>query len=223
MAPHVAPPSPTFSHYEEVYDVNVPFKKPEEVPKKAEKSSSKYSQYLPTWEPVFFDPLPPFEFVDPALHADKAKRNLLKDGVVSKNISPKMGTELTGIQLTELSNAAKDELALLVAERKCVVIRDQNFKDTGPAFQQEFANYFGKPHYQPVTGSVPGYPGFHIIYRDGNQAEIQRFFQQKSTANIWHHDVSYERQPPGYVFLCILQCPEVGGDTVVASMTEAYK
>lgn len=43
------------------------------------------------------------------------------------------------------------------------------------------------------------------------------------TTTIWHHDVSYERQPPGYIMLGILACPYVGGDTVVADTTVAYK
>jgi len=39
---------------------------------------------------------------------------------------------------------------------------------------------------------------------------------------IWHHDVSYDRQPPGYIMLGILACPDVGGDTVVADTEMAY-
>lgn len=187
------------------------------------KPSTAYPQYLPKWEPNFFKPMPPFNFTDPGVRADPSKRNLLLPGVITTPISPKMGTEVTGLQLSSLSSQQRDELALLVSERKVVMFRDQDFADIGPAQQQQFANHFGKPNYQPITGSVPGFPGFHIIYRDGNYKEINKFFEQKSSASIWHHDVSYERQPPGYVVLCMLQCPEVGGDTVVASMTEAYK
>jgi len=218
MAPHVTPTSP---HGEEVYDINVPIKALRES--KDESKDHKYKQYMPNWDKVFFPPLPPFEFTDPALRADIHKRNLLRPGVRTTELSPKMGTELSGVQLSQLSDQAKDDLALLVSERKCVVFRDQDFADWGPENQQNFAKHFGKANYQPVTGSVPGFPGFHIIYRDGsNQEEVARFFEQKSSASLWHHDVSYEKQPPGYVVLCILQCPESGGDTVMASMTEAY-
>lgn len=221
MSPHAEmPPSPASSDSEEeVYDLNVPIKSP-----KACKTPCKYSAYLPTWDPVFFPPLPEFPFTDPALRADPQKRFLLdQPGVTTAPISPKMGTEVHGLQLSALTPQQLDDLALLVSERKCVVFRDQDFADTGPARQQSFADHFGKANYQPASGSIPDYPGFHIIYRDGNQSEIDRYFSQKSSASIWHHDVSYERQPPGYVVLCMLQCPDVGGDTVVASMTEAYK
>ncbi|KAI5844910.1 hypothetical protein BZA05DRAFT_438742 [Tricharina praecox] len=228
MAPHVSPPSPPLSSSAssvasddgEVYDINVPYKKSGNFTKQP---ATPYPEYLPAWEEVSFPPIQPFTYDDPALRADPKKRALLTPSVTATDISPKMGTELQGVQLSTLTSQQRDELALLISERKVVVLRDQDFADIGPEAQQNFSDYFGKRHYQPVTGAIPGYPGFHIIYRDGNQAEIERFFEQKSTANIWHHDVSYERQPPGYVLLCMLQCPEVGGDTVVASMTEAYK
>ncbi|KAL0633121.1 hypothetical protein Q9L58_007960 [Maublancomyces gigas] len=220
MAPHSTEPSDEPASY----DINLPYKPAASTEQGRKKSKpTRYSQYLPTWEPTFFPPCPEFEFYDPALRADKEKRNLLGGGAVLKHISPKMGSELSGVQLSEMSDAARDELALLVSERKCVVLRDQDFADCGPADQQSFMAHFGKPNYQPVTGSVPGFPGFHIIYRDGNQAEIDKFFEHKLTSTLWHQDVSYEHQPPGYVMLCMLQAPEVGGDTVFADTTEAYK
>lgn len=138
MAPHVVPSSPTMEPQDEVYDINVPFK--ESASSKEHYTKSKYPQYLPTWEKVFFPPCPEFDFVDPALRADITKPNLLQPGVKVTPLSPKMGTELHGIQLTQMSDDAKDELALLVSERKCVVLRDQNFAEWGPAKQQEFAS-----------------------------------------------------------------------------------
>lgn len=38
----------------------------------------------------------------------------------------------------------------------------------------------------------------------------------------WHMDGSIEPQPPGLVFLYMLECPEVGGDTVISNQVEAY-
>lgn len=66
-------------------------------------------------------------------------------------------------------------LALLVSERKVVVFPAQDeFLKSGPAAQQAFMKYFGKPNYQPVSGSIEGFPGFHIIHRDGNKAELDK-------------------------------------------------
>ncbi|CAA7266132.1 unnamed protein product [Cyclocybe aegerita] len=203
------------------YDINIPY-----VSLSNETSeATPYPPYLPAWDPIWFDPLPPFEFSDPALRVkDKTKPNLVTPNVKVSPIQPGLGSIVEGIDLCNLTNTGKDELALLIAERKVVAFPNQSaFLDAGPAFQQEFMKYFGKPNYQPVSGTVRGFPGFHIIHRNGNKEEIARFLQHKSTTTLWHQDVSYEIQPPGYVMLGLLQGPEVGGDTVFAATDTAYK
>ncbi|MCJ1378047.1 hypothetical protein MMC17_001143 [Xylographa soralifera] len=205
------------------YDINLPYKPQSALEQKQARLRTEYPDYLPQFDDIWFDKLPEFEYQDPALRADKQKPNLLTPGVTFRHITPKMGTVIFGIKLKELSNAGKDELALLISERKIVAFREQkDFLQAGPQFQQEFMAHFGKLNYQPVTGSITGYSGFHIIHRDGNQAEIKKFFQHKMTSTLWHQDVSYELQPPGYIMLGILACPDVGGDTVFADTAEAY-
>jgi len=54
-------------------------------------------------------------------------------------MSPYIGTEIRGIQVSQLSKEGLDELALLVAERKVVVFRNQDFKDIGPDNQLKIA------------------------------------------------------------------------------------
>lgn len=208
-----------------VYDINLPYATPEGEDLDRISKRTEFPGYLPTWEPnLWFDDVQPFDFPDPALRADEQMPNLLKPGVKVRHITPKMGTVLSNIKIEELSNAGRDELALLISKRKIVVFRDQlDFLKSGPQYQQDFMSYFGKLSYQPVSGAVKGHPAFHIIHRDGNEAEIAKFFEHKMTSTLWHHDVSYEHQPPGYVMLGILACPDVGGDTVFADTVEAYK
>ena len=98
-------------------------------------------------ETTTFPPTEPFEFHDRGLYADKAKPNLLNHpGISLTRLTPRIGTEISGAQLSELSDAQKNELALLVAERGVVVFRDQDFKDVGAEKQKEFAQYFGRLH-----------------------------------------------------------------------------
>lgn len=207
------------------YDINVPYRTQSEEYERRIRGRTEFPEYLPVWEEgVWHDDFPLFDFQDPALRADKKKPNLLTAGVTATPVTPKMGTVLTGVKLETLSQKGKDELALLISERKFVVLREQSdFLHTGPQFQVDFMSYFGKLSRQPVTGTIKGFPQFHVIHRDGNEDEIATFFKHKMTTTIWHHDVSYERQPPGYVMLGILACPDTGGDTVVADMCEAYK
>ena len=201
------------------YDINIPYADlPRDTAEKA-----KYAHYLPSWEPVTFEPLSEFKFDDPALRVkDPSLPNLLR-GATETPIQPSIGSVLEGVQLTELSDAGRDELAYLVSQRKVVVLPDQDLVDAGFERQEEFMKHFGKLHYQPVSGSVKGHPAFHIIHRDGNKKEIDRFMGTHLTTTLWHQDVSYEIQPPGYVMLGLLEGPDVGGDTVFASTGEAYR
>lgn len=100
-------------------------------------------------ESTTFPPTEPFEFVDRGLLADKAKPHLLglnDPNVVVTKLTPRVGTEITGLQLSELTDEQKNELALLIAERGVVVFRGQNFKDIGVQKQKEFGQYFGRLH-----------------------------------------------------------------------------
>ena len=202
------------------YDINLPYTELTEETSK----STKYPDYLPTWENVSFETLKPFHFEDPALRVkDVTLPNLLKPGVKMTHIQPGLGAIVEGVQLDQLDDAAKDELAHLISHRKVVVFPNQDIIDAGPAVQQSFMDYFGKRNYQPVSGTVKGHPGFHIIHRDGNKEEIMQFLERKTTTTLWHQDVSYEIQPPGYVMLGLLQGPDIGGDTVFTATDDAYK
>ncbi|KAH8599758.1 putative alpha-ketoglutarate-dependent sulfonate dioxygenase [Bisporella sp. PMI_857] len=196
-----------FSEPRTTYDVNVPYKTLSDDYLRQTKERTEFPEYLPVWEEgVWHDDFPIFDYEDPALRADKTKPHLFTEGVSAQLITPRMGTILTGVKLETLSKEGKDELALLICERKVVVLREQlNFLKAGPQFQVDFMEYYGKLSMQPVTGHIKGFPQYHM------------------TTTIWHHDVSYERQPPGYIMLGILACPNVGGDTIVCDTTVAYK
>ena len=202
------------------YDINLPYV---DVDKQS-RANTPYPHYLPTWDPMWFDPLPPFEYSDPALRVKgTSKPNLLGPDAKVNPIQPNIGSVVEGVQLNKLNDVGKDELARLIAERKVLAFPDQDLIDDGPAAQEAFMRYFGKPNYQPVSGSVRNHPAFHVIHRDGNRDEIARFLEARTTTTLWHQDVSYEIQPPSYVMLGLLQGPEVGGDTVFAATDMAYK
>ena len=207
-----------------IYDVNLPYKA---VENREAHQRTEFPEYLPSWDDrdFYHDHHLEFPYRDPASRADIKMPNLLKSPKVEvQDITPKMGTIISGVNLRTLSDSARDELALLISKRKIVVFRDQiDFLEAGPADQQDFMAYFGQPNIQPVTGSVKGHPGFHIIHRDNNQDEVEAHLKRKMTSTLWHQDVSYEPQPPGYIMLGILACPETGGDTVFADTEEAYR
>ncbi|KAK3659473.1 hypothetical protein LTR56_001363 [Elasticomyces elasticus] len=188
-------------------------------------SEYKYAAYLPVYdETTTFPPTEPSDFSDRGLLADKAKSNLLgaPNAVVTK-LTPRIGTEIRGLQLSQLSNDPKNELALLLAERGVVVFRDQDFKDVGPVKQKAFGEYFGKLHVHPVGAHVKEHIEFHNIYLGADNLYRAQQQSSKLTTTGYHSDVSYEHQPPALTMLSLLSVPHSGGDTAWTSQVVAYE
>ncbi|KAM9895092.1 hypothetical protein OXX79_008296 [Metschnikowia pulcherrima] len=186
---------------------------------------AKFPDFLPTWDPSQkYKPLKFFKHEDPGARADPSFPNLFpKDSEhQTKRVTPKLGSEVRGIQISELSDQGKDELALLVAERGVVIFRDQNFAEKGPQFAVEFGKHFGRLHIHPTSGAPLNHPELHITYRRADPTEFDRVFSQRTSAISWHSDVSYELQPPGTTFFSVLDGPDAGGDTIFADTEEAY-
>jgi len=127
------------------------------------------------------------------------------------------------VQLSKLTSPGKDQLALLVAQRKVVVFRDQDFADLPIQEAVDYAPYFGRHHIHATTGSPADYPEVLVVYRaESDNTWSSRKFESKNSSVAWHSDVSYEEQPPGTTFLYVLEIPETGGDTLFVNQVEAY-
>jgi sulfonate dioxygenase len=206
----------------------------------------------PELEPVFptetYKPLEVVEYEDRALKADPTLKNLLANATV-KHLEPKIGTELSGIQLHELTDTQRDELALLVAQRGVVFLRDQELSIDQ---QADLGRYYGPLHIHQSIGIAQGRPEVHVVHNSvaKSDAFLKHKFAKEGDNDTWHSDVSYERQvcdidcflclrviavtdtrnclsyvqqPPSYTSLKLLTVPEVGGDTLWASSYEAYE
>lgn len=138
------------------------------------------------------------------------------------HLTPAIGTEIEGVQLSTLSDAGKDQLALYVAQRKVVAFRNQDFADLSIEDALHFGGYFGRHHIHPASGSPEHYPEVHLVHRGEGDKMVEQFFAQRTSSVAWHSDVSYEEQPPGTTFLYILDKPETGGDTLFVDGVEAY-
>ncbi|AOA60427.1 Alpha-ketoglutarate-dependent sulfonate dioxygenase [Komagataella phaffii CBS 7435] len=187
------------------------------------KEASLYPQWLPTWNPELkFVDEPAFNHVDRGFFADPELRRLFPQNGKHdiKKLTPKFGSVVEGIQLSELSNDQKDDLALFVAQRGVVVFRDQNLKDKSLSEVKKFGQHFGPLHIHQTSGAPEGHPEFHISYKRSGRT---RSFEKKVSAMTWHSDVTYELQPPGTTFFGILEGPESGGDTAFADTIEAYE
>ncbi|EMG50423.1 JLP1 Alpha-ketoglutarate-dependent sulfonate dioxygenase [Candida maltosa Xu316] len=194
------------------------------APKLADKLAKDGNEYLPTWD--FSEKYEPYEFFkyeDPALRANEKLPNLFPEGAKYEktNVSPKLGTEITGIQLSQLNDAAKDEVALLAAQRGVLIFRDQDLIGKGPEFLTDYARHYGTLHIHPTSGAPKDHPDIHTVLSGGIKQDP---FETRNNLVGFHSDVSYELNPTALSFLAVTNIPKAGGgDTVFANNVEAYE
>ncbi|KAL5521618.1 hypothetical protein ACEPAF_2366 [Sanghuangporus sanghuang] len=177
-----------------------------------------YDRYRPYFPKVDWPPLEPFEVEDRAQFADPEKRALLSAAKKVTHLTPAIGTEIEGIDLRQLSDAQKDELALLIAERGVVFFRDQPIDIHQ---QLDLARHYG-PLHKHATTPIPKEPGLeevHVVYNDSSRRPDPSAF---SKLELWHSDVSYEVQPPSTTSLKGITIPPYGGDTLWSSGYALY-
>ncbi|MCJ1312008.1 hypothetical protein MMC25_005682 [Agyrium rufum] len=184
-------------------------------------SSYEHTDMLPRFPKVHWDPIPEVPYHDRGLHGDAEFKNLLRDCTEIFDYTPKVGTEISGVNLAKLENAQKDDLARLIAERGVVFFRNQT--DLTIDAQRELGAYFGRLH-KHATTSVPrreGLEDVHVVYTDEKSKDQRAYF---TPTFLWHSDVTYEVQPPSYTSLKLLSGPPRGGggDTLWASQYAAY-
>ena len=165
----------------------------------------------------------PFGHTEHGLDADKSFGELLGPSVKREDLTATIGTVLSGIQLSKLSDAGKDQLALFAAQRKVLVFRDQDFAALPIEDALKYGEYFGRHHVHPTSGAPKGYPEIHVVHRGTDDRSGELLLETRTSTVAWHSDVSYEKQPPGTTFLYILDTPSTGGDTLFVNMAEAYR
>ncbi|KAH8172501.1 lamB/YcsF family protein [Sarocladium implicatum] len=183
----------------------------------------KYKEFLPYNTLTSEGPLTPYDHVDRAAFADPSKKALLSAIPKYKDMTPNIGTEIWGLQLTKLTDQQKDELALWSAERGILVFRDQEFVDQGREWLKEYGSYFGRLHVHQWGVHPKDTPELTVVFRDsdkGSYFDNQKEGQLSTVA--WHTDMSYEVNPPCTTFLSSLAGPQTGGDTLYLNAMTAY-
>lgn len=171
-------------------------------------------------------------YIERGKGADPEKKALFSAATEVFNLTDKIGTEIVGLQLKDLTSQQKDELALLIAERGVVFFRDQKLP---PKTQWELGDYFGNIEVHPQSPHVPGLPGATVIWNNYfvNKG-LPITFENSNLSNWdhtkylavgnqgWHADLTHEHQTAGYTHLHLDTVPDVGGDTLWSSSYAAY-
>lgn len=139
------------------------------------------------------------------------------------DLSPNFGTEIDGIQLSELDDAGKNDLALYLETRGLAVFRNQDLRDKGAEFAVNFGKHFGPLHIHPVAYSAENHPEiFATLRKGGDSSRYDTVFKHKTGDFGWHSDISFEEYPASFSFFVALEAPPSGGDTVFIDLREAY-
>ncbi|KAL2857940.1 hypothetical protein BJY01DRAFT_242017 [Aspergillus pseudoustus] len=185
-----------------------------------------YPAYLPV-RPEGFTPtldVPAFEANEAGLRADPELPEILNSKAILKNITPRVGTEIRNLQLSQLTQDGLDEVAFLAAQRGVLVFRDQDFANVGPEKQLKIAKHYGPLHKHPTMGYPKGTgPEFQVVYADEKVGNLRDLLGSRTNYDLWHVDQTFTPNTPGVTFFWVLETPASGGgDTAFSSLTAAY-
>ena len=132
--------------------------------------------------------------------------------MIVKRVAGAIGAELQAINLGDGIDAELAKtLRELLNEHEVLFLRDQPIE---PADQKALAEIFGPLQTHPAYHTVEGLPEVMIL-------ESTR--ENPSKIEMWHSDMTFRQHPPSVTVLRGITIPEVGGDTLFASMTAAYE
>lgn len=125
-----------------------------------------------------------------------------------------LGAEVSGVDLAgPIDDPTVKEIHDAWMAHQVLVLRDQHI-DVDQ--HKDFGRRFGELHIHPVIQpmAAEGHP--EILVLEANE-------ENPGVASSWHSDVTFQSAPPlGSILRCVT-APDVGGDTMWASMYAAYE
>lgn len=128
-------------------------------------------------------------------------------------LSGACGAEISGVDLSEpLGNEAFAAVHQALLDHQVIFFREQNLT---PDQQVAFSRRFGELRISEQYESLEGHPEIVEIVKEPDSTGI--------VGNLWHSDESFLPRPALGSLLYLLECPEVGGDTMFANQYLAYE
>ena len=129
-----------------------------------------------------------------------------------RRVGANLAAEVTGVDLSKpIDDQTRDAILDGLAEHQLLIFRDQDITSDR---LMAFGERFGELSVHPFAPHVEDTP---TLIRFENDAETPPF-----GTDVWHSDETFRAAPPMATALCAKTVPEVGGDTVFASMSAAY-
>ena len=126
-------------------------------------------------------------------------------------LTPSIGALISGMSLNKLSKDDVEQLYHALIKHQVIFFRNQ---ELSPESHMNLAESLGEidPGH-PVYPHVEGYQSIVLLKNDANN---------KPDTNDWHKDLTFKPNPPFASILHGIKVPNVGGDTLWASMSAAY-
>ena len=150
-------------------------------------SEYEHEDLRPSFPDVHWSPLTEVPYHDKGLDGHPQFRDLLADATAIFDYTPKIGTEIYGVNLSTLTDNQKNDLARLISTRGVVFFRDQTDLDIDA--QRQLGKYFGQLH-KHATTAVPrrgDLDDVHVVYSDEKSRDQRAIF---APTFLWHSDVS---------------------------------
>ena len=126
-----------------------------------------------------------------------------------RRLSGALGAEVRGVSLGQVGPAEAEMIQSLLMEHLVLFFPEQYVT---PEEHIAFGRHFGPIEGHPHLHNLPGYPEiFDLAASRGG------------VADEWHSDITFQSHPSVLAILNMVQCPEVGGDTLWANMYTAYQ
>jgi alpha-ketoglutarate-dependent taurine dioxygenase len=131
--------------------------------------------------------------------------------VQARPVSRALGAVIEGVRLApDMDDSTVSGIRSALLEHKVVWFRGQSLDATALT---GVASRFGSPtEAHPVEPSLEGHP--EVLPLDSDEG---------ARADVWHSDLTFQERPPLGAVLHALEIPPVGGDTIWADMTGAYR
>jgi len=129
-----------------------------------------------------------------------------------KPVTVRIGAEISGIDLSQpLSNLQRQELNDALMEHQVIFFRDQQLDHDA---HKALGRAFGDLVIHTGVKGLDDHPEIVAIHADGASKYV--------AGENWHSDLTCNEIPPMGSILYLPVVPEVGGDTMFASMYAAY-
>ena len=144
--------------------------------------------------------------------------NVVASKLQYEPLTVRLGAVVSGVDLREtLDQEIIDQLSDALVRYKVLFFRDQNITR---AQHLAFARRFGELEIHPLTQHKEGFKTQDI---DPEIMVVESTAKTPITADHWHSDVTWRKDPSlGSILRCIVS-PRVGGDTLWADMEAAYE